>query len=360
MHTANHRHYSVWLIATLLLALAPRTEAQVEFHSKALAITVTGRVHSQFATTSVSGEPGSQFLIRRARLTAEIKVNDLISGKIQPDYGEGEVNLKDAYVRFGFSPSFRVTAGQFKRPFDLFELTSSTQTLIVERAGGIEGVNTCSGLGGLCSFSRFTEQLQYSDRDIGVKVDGTTAHGRFSYAASITNGQGANTADTNGTKSFTGRVGFTLRNGISFGAHVAVHDYVQPGTIDNDYATAVGGDFELGKFDHGLHIRAGAVIGDNWKNLVGADPSTFVSTQGIVAYKAQISGNPYVTAVEPLGRFSWGDPDTDLSNDDGWLFTPGFVVHFTGRNKIATNVDIWSPSSGPTEWSLKIQSYLHF
>ncbi|MFQ5702740.1 MAG: porin [Gemmatimonadales bacterium] len=359
MQTQSHT-IAAALGSILLATAAQALHAQVEFHSKALAITVTGRVHSQFATTSVDGERSSQFLIRRARLTAEVEVNEFISGKIQPDYGEGEVNLKDAYVRLEFSPTFRVTAGQFKRPFDLFELTSSTQILVIERAGGIDGLNSCSGPGGLCSLSRFTEKLQYSDRDIGVKVDGKTSSGKFSYAASITNGTGANAADTNGTKSYTGRVGFSPKKGVSFGANVGVHDYVRPGTTDNDYGTAVGGDIEIGSFDSGLHIRGGVVGGDNWKKLIGTDPSTFVSTQGIVSYKAGITGSPYVTAVEPVARFSYGDPDTDAPDDDGWLFTPGFVLHFTGRNKIAANIDIWSPSAGSTELSVKVQSYLHF
>ncbi len=67
-----------------------------------------------------------------------------------------------------------------------------------------------------------------------------------------------------------------------------------------------------------------------------------------------------MTHVEPVGRVSWGDPDTDVSDDHGWLFTPGFVVYFSGRNKIGLNLDIWSPATGDSETSLKAQAYLHF
>jgi hypothetical protein len=108
-------------------------------------------------------------------------------------------------------------------------------------------------------------------------------------------------------------------------------------------------------------VQAGTVAGDNWANLNAAgDPSTFVTAQAIVAFRHPISDNPRVQAIEPVGRISWGDPDTDADSDDGFLLTPGFVVHFVGRNKVAFNVDIWSPGAGDTEWSFKGQTYLHF
>ncbi len=358
MHITWTRGAAVWA-ALVLGAEARPTAAQVKIDSRAMELTVTGRVHSQFNSTSVDAAIGSEFLIRRARLTAELKINDFVSGKIQPDYGEGEINLKDAYVRLTFSPAFRATLGQYKRPFDLFELHSSTQILVIERAGGVRGVDACTGPGGTCSFSQFTEKLQYSDRDIGIFVDGRDPTGRFSYAASVTNGAGSNTEDENGTKSYTGRVGFSPGSRVTIAANVAVHDYVN--NVGNDaHATAFGGDIEIGNFDQGLHIQAGAVSGDNWRNLANGNPSTFFSTQGIITYKAPIVDNAFVAAVEPVARISWGDPDIDVSDDEGVLLTPGLVVYFSGRNKIAFNVDIWSPAAGDTEWSFKAQSYLHF
>ncbi len=343
----------------MVMASARPATGQVEIHSKAMEITLTGRLHAQFNSTSVAGEPSSEYLVRRARLTAEIKVNDFVSGKIQPDFGEGEISLKDAYVRLNFSPTFRATIGQFKRPFDVFELTSSTQILVIERAGGVRGVSACAGPGGVCSFSRFTEKLQFADRDIGIKVDGRDPSGRFSYAASATNGTGANTADENGTKSYTGRVQVTAASDVKVAANVGVHDYFDPARGD-EYAVAFGGDVEIGNYSEGLHAKAGVVAGDNWQNLLASGPSNFFTAQGIVTYKVSVAENPFASYVEPVGRVSWGDPDTDLSDDDGWLFTPGVVVYFTGRNKLAVNVDIWTPATGDTEISLKVQSYLHF
>ena len=350
------------LIALAAATLGPgptRVHAQVEIRSRAATLTVTGRVHAQFNTSSVTGEFSSEFLIRRARLTAEVEINDFVSGKVQPDFGEGKVDLKDAYVRLSFDPAFRVYAGQFKRPFDIFELPSSTQILVIERAGDVRGIDACAGPGGTCSLSRFTEKLQYSDRDIGVMVDGTS--GTVRYRAAVTNGTGGNTDDENGAKSYTARIDVTPVSNVRVAGNVGLHDYVNGVTGTDEYAVAYGADVEIGDYSDGLHVQAGVIAGENWGTLdaVG-DPVDFFTTQGIVSYKHGVGQNRFVEAVEPVGRVSWGNPDTSLDSDGGWLLTPGFVVHFTGRNKFAVNVDVWSPKTGDTEWALRAQSYLHF
>ncbi len=348
-------------LAIIAICAAPATAwSQVKVNSRAMEITLTGRVHAQFNTTSVNGELESEFLVRRARFTADLDINDVVSGRVQPDFGEGEINLKDAYVRFTFSRAFRVTAGQFKRPFDVFELTSSTQILVVERAGGIRGVSGCTGPGGVCSLSRLTEKLGFADRDIGVMIDGRDPSGTFAYSIATTNGTGANQEDENSAKSFSGRVAFTPVRDITIAANVGLHDYVNE-VLGNEYAAAYGGDLEIGNYNGGIHLVAGVVAGENWANLSAAGaPSDFLTTQGILTYKAALPDNRYFEAIEPVGRVSWSDPDTNTDDDGGILLTPGLVLHFTGRNKIGANVDIWMPSTGDTEMSLKVQSYLHF
>jgi len=338
--------------------------AQVNLKSRASELIITGRTHTQFNTTSVDGEMGSEFLLRRTRLSAEVKVNDLVSGKIQPDFGGGKISLKDAYLRLSFSPSFRVTSGQFKRAFDIFELTSSTQTLVIERAGDIRGISTCSGPGNLCSYSRFTESLGYSDRDIGVLFDGTLRTKNVSYSFAITNGSGANKKENSGGKSFSGRLGFPVSDKLTLSPNFSVHDYLNTVVSQNRNGFAWGADLEWGGYGNpGVHMKTGMIFGDNWKNLnVEGKPSKFKSFQAILAYRQSISNNALVEFVEPLVRVSWGDPDRNVSNAGGMLSTFGFVTHFVGRNKIAVNIDTWNPAltSLPTEFSLKLQSYFHF
>ena len=159
----TRKDFAIWaVLAAAGLSAIPA--AGVEVKSKAKEIKFTGRVHTQFNTSSVENEIASEFIIRRARLTAEVELNDFVSGKVQPDFGEGDVKLKDAYMKLDYHKGLSFKIGQFKRPFDLFELTSSTKILVVERALKIRGVS------GLRSLSSLTEKLEYSDRDIGVEA----------------------------------------------------------------------------------------------------------------------------------------------------------------------------------------------
>lgn len=323
-----------------------------------VSLRLSGRLHAQFNTTSVDAEPSAEFLVRRARLTVEIGVGEYLVGKIEPDFGEGALDLKDAWARLELHPAFNLQAGQFKRPFDLFELTSSTRILVVERAGGIRGVSGCAGPGGVCSFSRLTEKLEFSDRDIGVLVDGT--RGALSWAASLTNGTGSNTADENGNKSWTGRLAVAVRPDLVIAANGALHDYVHATSGLDRYAHAIGVDVEYGSYAAGPHIQAGLVAGENWQNPTGPEEgSTFVTAQTIATWRASTARGP-VTGIEPLIRVSYGDPDTDTGADHGWLLTPGLNIHFLTRNRLALNVDYWSPDTGEGEWSFKGQMFFYF
>lgn len=349
-------------IAVGLLALAGSAGAQVTVSSKAMELKIDGRLHFQYNHTSAElADLSSSFFVRRARLEVEARINDFVSGRIQPEFGEGTVGLRDAFVSLNFGPGFRTTFGQFKRPFDVFELVSSSQILVIERAGGVRGIDGCSGIDNVCSLSRFTERLGYSDRDIGVMVDGALGSSGVNYYASITNGRGPNTdIDENATKSYTGRVEYAVA-GLRIGGNVGMHDYANDSTGTNEYATAFGADVDWGRYEKpGPHVQAGIVYGDNWRNLGITDPSKFVTAQAIATYMFPVNENRYLYGIEPLVRASWGDPDTDADDDAGWLFTPGLVFYLTGRNKVAVNVDVWKPAVGDTEYSIKAQTYLHF
>ncbi len=288
-------------IALALAASAGAGNAQVEIKARAMEIKLTGRLQSQLITTSLdTGEViTSDFLIRRARISAEVRINDFVSGKVQPDFAGGDLTLKDAYVKLDFDPGFVVTRGQFKRPFDLFELSSSTQILVIERDGFVPGVDLCSGVGEICSFSRFTEKLEYADRDIGFLISGEPTGAPLAYSVSVTNGAGSDTGDENDGKSFSGRFAVEPMEDLTVAGNVGIHDFVNDSTGDNtDYAVAFGGDIEWGDYGGGLHVQAGIVAGDNWKALqADGDPSKFVTAQSIVGYRAPVTGNRFIEGV---------------------------------------------------------------
>jgi hypothetical protein len=362
------------LVIIALIGLASPGLAEVVLKSKATEIKLTGRAHTQFNTSSVEGEIGSEFFIRRARITAEVKLNDFVHGKVQPDFGSGKLSLKDAYMKLNFNKNLVFRIGQFKRPFDLFELTSSTKILVVERAGKIRGAS-------VTSLSSLTESLGFSDRDIGVEVHIQDANKKFGLTAAVTNSFGANKVPSKedeafGEKQFTGRLkvkpveGQDLSLGISGSFRPyqvsSVPDTSKPDSVvtEEEYSPAVMFDVEYGNFKSGPHFQAGVVWGENWKKVSSPDEDvpTFMAGQIIGTYKVPIEDHKYVEAVEPIVRVCWADPDTDTEDDASILVTPGFQVFFTGRNKIAVNVDVFLPEheDADTEYSIKIQSSVHF
>lgn len=350
------RFTPVLIAAALLVAGAAEVAAQATISSRAASIRLGGRLHTQYATSSVESY-NDQFFFRRARLTADVTVSDFFDARVQPEFAGGSAELKDAYVRFKFSPAFQLTMGQFKRPFDLFELDSSTDMSLIERDGRVGGVSACAGVGGICSYSRFTERLNYSDRDTGIRVGG--ASGKVEYEIAMTNGTGANEADENDGKSFSGRLAVEVADGVTLAGQFAAHDHLHPDG-ETARAGAWGADLTYGTWRDGFMLQAAVVGGDNWKQAdkVGQDV-TFMAFQGVASYYHPLEGARWA-GVEPLFRLSWGDPDTAVDSDGGMVFTPGLMLYVLGKNKIGFNVDVWSPQEGDTEYSLKIQSFLYF
>lgn len=350
------RRISLLALVVCLFAGAAPAAAQLEVSARAADIRIGGRLHSQYATSSV-GDYDEHFFFRRVRIIADVTVSDFFDARVQPDFAGGTAELKDAYVRFRFAPAFELTMGQFKRSFDLFELSSSTDLSLVERDGRVGGVTYCAGVGGVCSYSRLTERLRFADRDQGIRAQGSG--GRVSYEVSVTNGTGTNVSDENDAKSFSGRMSLAATERVSVSGQVALHDYVDPDGED-EYASAFGVDVQYGTWRDGLLVQAAVVSGENWANLdEDLEASTFVAFQAVASYYAARDG-ARLSGIEPLLRVSWGDPDFDLDDDGGLVLTPGLMLYVSGKNKIGANVDVWSPQTGDTEYSLKIQSFLYF
>lgn len=323
--------------------------------------TLGGRVHLQLNSSSTPGETGTEFLLRRARLWGAARINDWIDAAVQVDVAPEKAVARYAFLRLSLSSGTRLSFGQFKRAFDNFELTSSSQILVVERDGDVRGSFDCAGVGGVCTYSRFSEKLLFSSLDIGVLLQGEAAGGDVEYLVSLTNGPGPNTREENDGKSYAARVSWRPVAGVKLGVNHGVHDYPNPLTGEDGTAPATAVDVEFGDFEEGLHFMAGVMAGENWRKLAAdGDESRFLTWQGIASYRVPLSDSGRIRAVEPVGRVSWGDPDRDTVNDGGVLFTPGLMVHFQGRNKVAANVDYWRPQQGPSRWGLKAQIYTYF
>ncbi len=346
----------IFVLLGMALCLASAEASAQEISSRAANLQVGGRLHSQYSASSV-GAAHNDFFFRRVRLTLDMGVTDFFTARIQPDFAGGKTEVQDAYVRLNFSKAFRLSMGQFKRAFDPFSLASSTDLSIIERDGRVEGVDGCAGVGGTCAYGRLTEKLGFAGRDAGIRFE--LSGGSVSFLGTVTNGTGINVSDDNDAKSYSGRVTLDVGSDVKVSGQYAAHDYVDDAE-QNAYAGAWSADVQFGGWRDGLLFQAAVVGGDNWKSLdAGGNEALFTAFQGVASYYVPL-GHPRYAGIEPLLRVSYADPDGDAADDGAVIITPGLMLYVQNKTKLGFNVDVFSPQTGDTEYSFKMQAFLYF
>lgn len=349
---------------TLTLAMAvPGGAAAQAIEAGDLRLDPTGRVQIQFNTTSVDNDDlaaapaSSAFETRRARLGTRFAYGDWIMGKVEADLAGAGARLTDGFAELAVSDGLGVRAGQFKKPFGLFELESSTQIRTIERGVRIRGVRELVAVPG--ETQSLLEGSGHVGRQIGVMAHGQA--GRLGYAAGVFNGEGANTLETSGTKAYAGRLTYGVRDPLVLGAAVSVQPTRPFDNAAVTQGTAIGVDATWGGFRReGLTVMAEAMMGDNALRAVAGDPATMRGVHGTAAWFAPRVGR--VEGIEPVLRLSWADPDTGVDDDHGTLLTPGLNLYFSGRNRLMVNGDVYVPGQDEldTEFAVVAQLQLHF
>ena len=150
-------------------------------------------------------DPLNDFEMRRARIS--------LSGgafapwfkyKIEVDFGLGRTRATDLYVDMDFSDTNRWRVGQFKKPYDLFDLYSSKTLMFIERPAANLFITP-------------------ANRDIGVMYRGNTKDKRFNWAAMIGNGNGPNTLGNDGDFLLGARFEFQNEGGFKYLATAIEH-----------------------------------------------------------------------------------------------------------------------------------------
>lgn len=98
-------------------------------------VSAEGKVHADsraFPAGPLGEAPG--FILRRARVEITAEVGGWLRAVVEPDVGEGEVELKDGFVEADLAAGLAVRVGQFKTPVGYESLRSSTDLRFAERA----------------------------------------------------------------------------------------------------------------------------------------------------------------------------------------------------------------------------------
>lgn len=328
-------------------------QSPISISSDALEMNIGGRLQAQYNTTTWADSPPSEMILRRARLELEVKLNDLVSGVIEPEFAGDEVMLKDAYIQLDFSPAFQIRAGNAYKPFSLIENTSSTRILPIERGARVRGV-------AVREHYTIINSLDYSDRDIGLQVMGSPGFMPlgFRYQAGIFRGPLHGESNFEDSYQFAARATIQPSEIVRIGAGWSSRQFAESPLQDTspfERGHAYEVDLEVGTFDPGLHFLGEVAFGD-------ADPllgDRFFGAQGWLAWRS----DPFariVSAVEPVMRASYGDVD---GAPTATLLTPGINVYFGGRNRFMVNYDFVlfdGDKSDDTEGSFKAQMQIAF
>lgn len=128
------------------------------------------------------------FFIRRARPILDVTIGKLLEARLQPDFGQGQALLYDAYADVKLDPKLVIRAGKFKPPLGLERLQSAGDIVFAERALATNLV---------------------PNRDVGLQLSGETARSTVAWQAGVFNGTpdlGNLDGDVSDAKDFAARV----------------------------------------------------------------------------------------------------------------------------------------------------------
>ncbi len=220
--------------------------------------------------------------------------------------------LLDAFITYNrFKPWFKISMGQFKKPFGL-ELGAT----------GCQDLYTVNR-------SKVVNELTSPDRDLGIMVSGTSGTAKIfglekenllSYSLSVTNGTGKNTLDIDRAKDIIGRIVIAPFESISIGGSYQFGKAVNPDPTvkDMDERMRWGADLTLKKYN--FIFQAEYVFGqDKGSKLIGggcgATPELVAGNFKSNGYYAQLMYNtPW--KLMPLVKYETYDPDMDKEDFD--------------------------------------------
>jgi hypothetical protein len=342
----------------VLLAVAPLA-AQTTYPN----VKLTGRLQEQFYYfgnedyASTVG-PKSNVFTRRARIEARGQISENVAVYIQPSFeggrnlsglvttctgtpltcrttGRSGLRLRDAYIDVRFSPeaskgALYLRAGQEKRPYSRYELTSSNNLPSIERGAG-QGLlprasnDLFAGAGFLSHDVGASVRYEYKLDDVRLVTLKVGAY----------NGQGESLNDVNNKKSFgaRGTVGVTPK--LDLGNSWFAHDGIvtiggAPDSAFTNYAFDI--DASWGKpGDEGLYALAEYLPG----NDATASKFTIQGIQALAAYNIRMaSPTSWLYAVEPALRIDLADPNTDADDDRVTTLTAVLGIYMSSRAQL--------------------------
>ena len=312
--------FSTLLIFALFASVRVSAQGCMEPTSTTGGVSVIGYIQPEFkiAYNGENADGTSKndmgFYFRRARLG--------VTGNIPYDfsyYAMAEISsfqngpyLLDAFITYNrFKPWFKISMGQFKKPFGL-ELGST----------GCQDLYTINR-------SKVVNELTSPDRDLGVMISGSTGPKKFfglekenifSYTLSVTNGTGKNVYDTDRAKDFIGRLVISPYDLISIGGSYQFGKQKNPDVTVTEMDTRMRYGFDVTLKKYNFILQSEYVFGqDEGSKLIGggcgATPELVLGNFKSNGYYAQLMYNTKWKLM-PLVKYETYDSDMDKEDYD--------------------------------------------
>lgn len=278
-------------------------------------VKVGGYIQTQFKVTAYTNE----FNIKRARGKIFGNVTEDISYKLMVDAFSERI-LKDAYIDFNIYPLLNFRFGQFKVPFGLEGVESSTIILPINR-------------------SLVTTNL-YQERDIGIEANGKSENNKFAYAVAVINGSGENTADRDNYKDVAARSGVYVFNLFTVGASGHWGRFYN--SLLEDYQDKYRMGLDADYFNDYFKFTGEYIQGKN-DTLNGKD-NTEIGWYILFSSK-------YLYPFEPLIRYEyWDEGDSNIKQT-----TLGLNYYFIADTRLMLNYEMRNLLSGDNTFLAQVQ-----
>ena len=311
---------SILIIITLFSFVKANAQGCMEPTSSTGGVSVIGYIQPEFkiAYNGENADGTSKndmgFYFRRARLGVTGNIPYDFSYYVMAEFSSFQNGpyLLDAFVTYNrFKPWFKISMGQFKKPFGL-ELGST----------GCQDLYTVNR-------SRVVNELTSPDRDLGIMMSGSTGPKKFfglekenvfSYVFSVTNGTGKNVNDTDRAKDFIGRLVISPYDIISIGGSYHFGKQKNPDVTVTEMDTRMRYGFDVTLKKYNFILQSEYVFGqDEGSKLIGggcgATPELVQGNFKSNGYYAQLMYNTK-WKIMPLVKYETYDSDMDKEDYD--------------------------------------------
>ena len=290
----------VMCLASAVVVYAASEERQTSYPN----LKVSGYIQSRY---SVDKDWNNRFQVKRARgkfsgnISQNIKYSllfDLIDDK------KGS-NLADAYINIAHLPQTTIRIGQFKTPFSMEYLTSSTKWDTIELAQVVSKLS--------------------SKRDIGVQFSGKISE-LIEYAAGIFNGTGSNAAEENERKDFVLRGVVKPVKELLLG----ISHYEGWSGEEDENKTKRRTGAQLGYSNEPLSLKGEFIFGKS-------DTTEAYGWYAQAGYILPVPCGGGSQKLQSLVKYDSYDPDRDKEKDKADIITIGLKWFITKNTKVQIN-----------------------